>query len=118
MQDTVKFAHEWIDAWNSHDLPTILLHYSDDIEITSPMIRLAAGIDSGRLKGRKEVEHYWDIALQRFPDLHFELIEVAGGVNSVAIHYKSIMNTIAIELMFFNEDNKVNRMFAHYATKH
>lgn len=24
------FAHEWIEAWNSHDLEAVLSHYSDD----------------------------------------------------------------------------------------
>jgi len=112
--DSKKFADDWIKAWNSHNLENILRHYSDDIEITTPMIRMALGIDHGSLKGKKEVAAYWQRALEKFPDLHFELYEVTTCVNSVALYYKSVMDKNAIEVMFFDENGKVNRMFAHY----
>jgi ketosteroid isomerase-like protein len=41
--DAHKFASSWIDSWNSHDLEDILSQYSDDIEIATPMIKLATG---------------------------------------------------------------------------
>ncbi|MBK8517069.1 MAG: nuclear transport factor 2 family protein [Saprospiraceae bacterium] len=112
--DAKKFANKWIESWNSHDLDEILTHYSDDVEITTPMIKLAANIDSGSLKGKEEVKEYWKKALQRIPDLHFELYDVTSGVNSVALFYKSVMNKKAIEVMFFNDLGKVNKMYAFY----
>lgn len=112
--DAKKFANTWIESWNSHDLDNILTHYSDDIEITTPMIKLAAGIDSGSLKGKENVRGYWKKALEKIPDLHFELYEVTSGVNSVALFYKSVMNKKAVEVMFFNEQGKVNKMYAFY----
>jgi hypothetical protein len=113
--DAQKFAKEWIESWNSHNLANILSHYSEDIEITTPMIKMAAGIESGSLKGKILVADYWSKALTKIPDLHFELIEVAVGVDSVALYYRSIMNKMAIEVMFFNEKGEVNKMFAHYS---
>jgi len=112
--DAKSFANKWITSWNSHDLEDVLTHYSDDIEITTPMIRMAVGIDSGSLKGKEQVRDYWKKALEKIPDLHFELYEVTAGVNSVALFYKSVMNKKAIEVMFFNEQGKVNRMHAFY----
>ena len=112
--DTKQFANTWIESWNAHDLDNILAHYSDDIEITTPMIKLAAGIDSGSLKGKENVRAYWKKALEKIPDLNFELYEVTSGVNSVALFYKSVMNKKAIEVMFFNEEGKVNKMNAFY----
>jgi hypothetical protein len=109
-----EFATAWIISWNSHNLEDILSHYSEDIEITTPMIKLATGIDTGSLKGKEQVADYWRKALQRIPDLYFELLEVTEGVNSVALYYKSVMNKKAIEVMFFNEQDKVNRMYAMY----
>jgi len=55
-----EFAAEWIAAWNSHDLDRILEHYSDDFEITTPMIKMAMGVDTGCLKGKvnKVFAHY------------------------------------------------------------
>jgi ketosteroid isomerase-like protein len=31
------FALEWVAAWNSRDLERILQHYTEDVEITSPL---------------------------------------------------------------------------------
>lgn len=89
-------------------------HYADDLEITTPMIKLAGGIESGSLSGKENVAAYWSKALSKFPDLMFELIDVTSGVNSVALYYKSIMNKKAVEVMFFDKNGLVNKMIAHY----
>lgn len=109
-----NFAEEWIRAWNSHDLEDILSHYTDDIEITTPMIVMATGGKESTLKGKEAVRQYWRKALDKFPDLHFELIQSTAGVNSVALFYRSIMDKHAVEVMFFNEEGKINTMYAHY----
>ena len=109
-----EFAKNWINDWNSHDLEQVLTHYADDLEITTPMIKLAGGIESGSLQGKAAVAAYWRKALDRLPNLHFELLDVMEGVNSVALYYKSVMNKRATEVMFFNEEGKVNRMFSLY----
>jgi SnoaL-like domain len=112
--DVLKFTTEWIRSWNSHDLDDILNHYSDDVEITSPMIRLAAGMNAESLKGKRFVAEYWEKALKKIPDLRFELIDTAVGINSVALYYRSVMNKKTVEVMFFDQDGKVNKVFAHY----
>jgi hypothetical protein len=113
--DAQNFANAWIQSWNSHNMEDILSHYAEDIEVTTPMIKMAAGIESGSLKGKALVADYWKKALVKIPDLHFELIDVTAGVNSVALYYKSIMNKTCVEVMFFNNEGLVNRMFAHYS---
>ena len=35
--DAKRFAREWIEAWNSHDLDAILSHYATDVVLTSPV---------------------------------------------------------------------------------
>ncbi|CAD0006452.1 nuclear transport factor 2 family protein [Flavobacterium chungangense] len=112
--DAKKFAKEWIDSWNSHDLDDIMKHYSEEIEITTPMLKLAAGIESGSIQGKEEVRAYWEKALTKIPDLHFELVEVTSSIDSVALYYKSVMNKMAVEVMFFDENGLVNKMIAHY----
>ncbi|MGG5208472.1 nuclear transport factor 2 family protein [Chryseobacterium sp. MIQD13] len=109
-----QFAEEWIRAWNSHDLEEILSHYAEDIEITTPMIVMATGGKESTLKGKEAVREYWRKALEKFPDLHFELIKSTAGVNSVALFYKSIMDKDAVEVMFFDGEGKINKMYAHY----
>lgn len=110
-----EFAQNWISSWNSHKLESILAHYADDVEISTPMIKLTMGSGDGKLKGKKAVAAYWKTALKKFPDLKFELFDVTVGVDSVALYYQSVMNKRAIEVMYFNEKGEINKMFAHYS---
>ncbi len=109
-----KFAREWIAAWNSHDLTRILSHYSEDFEMSSPVIVQIAGEPSGKLKGKKAVGAYWSMALQRIPDLRFELVTTLVGTDSVTLYYKGPRGMSA-EVFHFGPDEKVVRAFAHYA---
>lgn len=108
------FAEEWIQTWNSHDLDQILAHYSDDFEITTPMIKTVMGIESGTLKGKAAIREYWQTALNKIPDLRFELKEVTESVGSIALYYQSVFGKMAIEVMFFDEQGKINKVIAHY----
>lgn len=109
------FAQKWIASWNSHNLEDILTHYAEDVEITTPMIKIATGDDRGTLKGKTTVAEYWRKALVKLPDLKFELIEVTQGVESIALYYKSVMNKMSVEVMFFNQEGLVNKIIAHYS---
>ena len=109
-----EFANEWIAAWNAHDLDRILSHYTDDFEITTPMIKVAMGIDTGTLKGKDNIRDYWAAALQKMPDLNFELVDVTESIGSIAVYYHSVLGKMAIEVMFTNAENKVYKVVAHY----
>lgn len=109
------FTQEWIDAWNAHDLDRVLAHYTDDFEMSSPVITQIVGEPSGRLKGKQAIADYWRKALQTLPDLRFELIVTLIGAGSVTIHYKGARGRLAAEVFHFNADGKVHAAFAHYA---
>jgi hypothetical protein len=109
-----RFAEEWIAAWNAHDLPRILSHYTDDFEMTSPKIVQIAGEPSGRLTGKAAIGAYWAKALQRAPDLHFDLIAVLHGVDSVVLHYRRTGGQLAAEVFHFNDAGLVFRACANY----
>ena len=108
-----EFAGRWIAAWNSHDLQRILSHYSEDFEMSSPYIAQMAGEPSGRLKGKAAVGAYWAKALQRTPDLRFELIQALTGADGVTIYYRGPRGLVA-EVVFFDVDGLVVKASAHY----
>ncbi|MEO5668394.1 MAG: nuclear transport factor 2 family protein [Bdellovibrionota bacterium] len=110
-----KFADEWIAAWNAHDLGQILSHYADDFEMTTPFIVKLAAVPSGTLKGKDAVGSYWKKALDKIPDLHFELIDVFTSVDSVCLFYKSVLGLLAVEWFHFDRAGKVSRAIAHYS---
>ena len=108
-----RFAHEWIAAWNSHDLTRILAHYSEDFTMASPHIAVVAQEPTGVLKGKAAVASYWSKALERLPDLRFELISTFVGADSIAIHYQGVRGPV-VEVFFFNQAGLVYKAAAHY----
>ena len=107
------FATDWIDSWNKHDLKRVLSHYTDDFEMSSPVIIKVAGEPSGTLKGKVAVEAYWAKALQLVPNLHFELVATLVGVNTITLYYNGVRGPSA-EVFHFNGDGKISKAYAHY----
>ena len=92
----------------------MLSHYTDDFEMTSPKIVQIAGEPSGRLVGKTAVGAYWATALARIPDLHFELLAVLHGIDSVVLHYRNASRQLAAEVFYFNPSGLVYRACANY----
>ena len=109
-----RFAQEWVEAWNSHDLDRILEHYSDNFEMTSPLIVSLMSVPSGTIKGKPGIRAYWAIGLERNPDLNFKLHEATYGVDSIALYYDTISGRRSVEWFLFGEHGKVIKSVAHY----
>lgn len=101
-----------MDAWNAHDLERILSHYADDAKMSSPFIRPFAGKDT--LIGKAALQSYWNAALKKLPNLHFEFLGVYSDIGSICIHYKSVMGLQAVEFLQFNPSGQVIKASAHY----
>ncbi|KAJ3058887.1 hypothetical protein HDU98_005044, partial [Podochytrium sp. JEL0797] len=88
---SADFATAWLHAWNTHNLPLILSHYSEDIEFTSPLAAKLTNDPTGIVRGKKALAAYWEKGLAAHPDLQFEIISVCFGVSGVvSIVYKSL----------------------------
>lgn len=107
------FAQGWIDAWNRHDLEGVLAHYGEDFEFSSPLIPDFAGAPSGTLKGKEAVKAYWAKGLARLPDLHFELMDVLAGIDSLVVYYRGHRGPAA-EVFLFDANGQVKRGVALY----
>jgi ketosteroid isomerase-like protein len=78
------FAEEWIAAWNSHDLELILTHYEEDVELRSPVaVKLLQG--DGRVRGKAALREYFELGLQAYPHLRFDLVETLWGIETIVI---------------------------------
>jgi hypothetical protein len=110
-----SFASEWVEAWNAHDIERVLSHYSEDFEMSSPLIAQLLGEPSGTLRGKEAVGVYWRKALQLVPDLRFELISVLIGVRSVTLYYKGARDRLSAEVFEFNASGQIVKAVAHYA---
>jgi len=114
LEEAKHFAKNWISAWNRHDIDAVLSHYTDDFEMTTPMIQRVLGIGSGTLKGKTAIGDYWRTAINKIPDLKFSIIEVTSGVRSVSIYYNAVLGKRAVETFFFNDEGLVYKAFANY----
>jgi ketosteroid isomerase-like protein len=114
-QWALNFAREWIEAWNSHDLERIFSHYTEDFEMTSPLIAERKYEPGGTLKGKSAVRPYWSHGLTVEPPLRFELMDVLVSVRSITIYYRSIGRRIVAEVLEFNDRGEVVRGAAYYS---
>jgi len=93
------FAHEWISAWNSHDLDRILSHYAENVEVTSPLVEAVLGPGQVTVRGKPALRVYWGKALARYPDLRFVLYRAYAGPRSLVLHYQSVQALVGAECM-------------------
>ena len=111
----IAFAKEWIEAWNSHDLDRILLHYTNDFIMESPIALNRLPDTGGVVKGKEAVRAYWKMGLELIPNLHFQLHEVLVGVNSITMYYTNhATEKSTAEVLLLNEEGKAYHGFAHY----
>ncbi len=110
-----EFAREWIESWNSHCLVRIFSHYTDDFEMSSPLIFERMGEPSGTLKGKEKVSPYWQKGLAQMPKLHFEFEGVLIGAQSLTILYTNQKNQKVAEVLTFNQEGKAISGNAHYS---
>jgi hypothetical protein len=108
------FAGEWIQAWNNRDTEAIMNHYADAIVFSSPFILKAQMNDSGTIHGKIELKKYFERALEKNPDLHFDLKHVMVGIKSITLIYLRKKTMLASEVMILNDDGKIAEGLSHY----
>lgn len=107
------FAHEWIDAWNSHDLDRILSHYSDEVTLISPVALQRLG--NATVQGKAALRAYFHAGLQAYPDFRFDLADAFWGVDTLALLYASSFRTArTVEVMQLSPTGLVQRVWANY----
>lgn len=105
-----SFAEAWIGAWNSGDLEKIFALYADDFEMRSPLIVERGFSPDGALRGKAAIRPYWGAGLTNArPPLAFELIAVFAGVNTIAIHYRSVGRKYVVEVLELDDERRAVR---------
>jgi len=110
-----QFAHDWILAWNSHDLDAVLSHYAPEVVLTSPTAAQLLGDPSGTITGKAALRSYFERGLAAYPELNFELLDVMWGISSVVLCYLNQKGTKTAEFMEFDAQHKVVRVVANYS---
>ena len=105
-----RLAADWIAAWNSGDLERVFALYDDDFEMRSPLIAERGFSPTGALRGKAAIRPYWGAGIATAkPPLRFELIDAYGGVDTVAIHYRSVGRKQVVEILELDAHGRVIR---------
>ncbi len=113
-EEAWKLANAWVAAWNAHDLDSIMTHYEDAVELTSPVAARLLGAADGKVVGKANLRAYFQRGLAAFPELRFQLEEVLWGMNSVVLYYTNHRGTRTAEFMEVSATGKVVRVVANY----
>ena len=114
-QHADALAEAWISAWNAHDLDAVMSLYSDDAEYISPIAARLLERENGKVQGTVELREYLSRGLNRYPDLHLELLHVLPGVETVTLVYRSIHNLLAAEMLEVSGNPlRIQRAHGHY----
>jgi hypothetical protein len=95
LEEAREHAERWVDAWNRHDVDAVLAMYADEVVLRSP---LASTWDpsnaEGAIRGKTLLHGYFEAALQRFPELQLELLDVyVASDDRLVVEYLNRPNT-------------------------
>ena len=99
-----EFSRQWVDAWNAHDLESLLEHFADDVVFTSPVAAQLLDGSDGVIRGKAFLRAYWAEGLRLIPDLRFEVVGVYAGVQSIVINYRNQKGGLVNEVLIFDGD--------------
>lgn len=102
--DPQSFSQAWLEAFNAHDLEALLSHFADDIVFTTPVAARALPETSGVVRGIDALRAYWTLALEKVPDLHFDLLGVYTGIDTLVLNYRNQVGGQACEVLTFRGD--------------
>lgn len=109
------FGHEWVAAFNAHDLERILSHYAEEVELISPLYLQFTGGRTDTVRGIGELRHYFRNALQRHPQLCFTLLEIGEGTKGICLRYRTnIGDRTAMECFELDGSGRALRVLCHY----
>ncbi len=101
--EPARFADRWIHAWNARDIEAVLAQYADDVVFTSPTAMAVFPESGGTVRGKDALRKYWTFALQGNPDLHFALVGVYVGVETLVLHYQNQLGASVNEVLTFRD---------------
>jgi hypothetical protein len=75
----------------------------------------ALGFDaSGTLRGKERIRAYWGMALQRLPNLHFDLIDLYVSPDSVIVFYQNDRGAKICEYLRLDAEGNIRQGSANH----
>ncbi len=104
VRDAIAFSQQWVQAWNAHDIEAVLQHFHEDVVFTSPVAAALLPESAGAVRGKPALRAYWNLAVQRAPDLRFAVEGVYEGIDTIVITYRNQNGALVNEVLTFDGD--------------
>jgi hypothetical protein len=79
----------------------VLAHFADDAVFTSPLAERLFPESGGVLGGKDALRRYWTEGVRRGPGLHFELLDVYAGTDTIVIRFRNEHGVDRCEVLTF-----------------
>jgi ketosteroid isomerase-like protein len=116
-----EHIEKWVKAWNNHDLKAVLSMYSDDIEFSSPKVKVVfPERKQSKVPNKRELEEYWTKTLKNYyPNLHSTPKQIISQGNVCVFEYYALLDapnkkTSVIEKFEFRDDGLINKSRGFY----
>ena len=83
-----RFVQDWLEGWKSREPNRVMAHYADDAIFQSPSVLALGGSSDGIVRGRREITAFNRGAIERFPNLRFEVEDVIERPQGVVVIYR------------------------------
>lgn len=100
---SAAFAESWVAAWNAHNIDAVLSHFADDAVFSSPIAAQLLPETGGFLNGKAAIRAYWTLGLEKIRDLHFEVLDVYTGMDTLVINYRNQIGSRVCEVLAFRD---------------
>jgi hypothetical protein len=97
-----EFVRRWLKGWNDHDIDAVLAHFADAVTFTSPVAARIVADSDGVIRGKAALRAYWSEGIRLIPDLHFELVGVYVGIDTLTINYRNQSGGLVNEVLRFD----------------
>ncbi len=86
-EENKQIALKWFEAFNSHDLESLLGLYAEDAQHYSPKLKLKRPETRGFISGKDMLRDWWRDAFDRLPSLKYELVKLTADEGQVFMEY-------------------------------
>lgn len=85
--ENTSMAYKWFEAFNNHNLESLLDLYDENATHFSPKLKLRKPETNGLIKGRKALHDWWKDAFDRLPTLQYQVKTLTANADRVVMEY-------------------------------
>ncbi len=109
-----RICRSWIDAWNSRNLDALVSPFSDDVELTSPLVVTLLKSPMGTIKGKDMLREYFSKSLEAHLEFKFETLSICMGMDSVTLNYRGANGSVITDYFALDYDGLIKKVVVHY----